>query len=73
LENLIHDVWTLRLGAADLINADLQPKLARFAENTDSRRAQMWLAEIEMLREQFAVNINRKIATDALFLKMASA
>lgn len=73
LENLIHDVWSLKLGAADLINADLQTKLARLAENTDSRRAQTWLEEIETLREQFAVNINRKIATDALFLKMANA
>ncbi|HEX8266756.1 MAG TPA: DNA polymerase III subunit delta' C-terminal domain-containing protein [Pyrinomonadaceae bacterium] len=73
LEHLIHDVWTLKLGAPDLINADLEPKLVRFAENTDSRRAQIWLAEIETLREQFAVNINRKIATDALFLKMADA
>lgn len=75
LENLIHDVWALRLdGAAqNLINTDLQAKLARFAENTDSRRAQTWLTDIETLREQFAVNINRKIATDALFLKMANA
>lgn len=73
LLNLIHDVWAHKLGATDLINADLQTKLARFAEATDSRRAQMWLTEIETLREQFAVNINRKIATDALFLKMANA
>lgn len=72
LENLIHDIWTLRLGAENLINADLQTKLAKFAETTDSRRAQMWLTEIETLREQFIVNINRKIATDALFLKMAN-
>lgn len=73
LENLIHDVWTLRLGAPDLINADLQVKLSKFADATESRRAQNWLEEIEILREQFAVNINRKIATDALFLKMANA
>ena len=72
LENLIHDVWTLRLGAPDLINADLQAKLSKFADGTESRRAQSWLEEIEILREQFAVNVNRKIATDALFLKMAN-
>jgi DNA polymerase III subunit delta' len=74
LENLIHDVWTLRLGAEkDLINADLQSKLAKFAADIDSQRAQTWLAEIETLRQNLVVNINRKIATDALFMKMANA
>lgn len=72
LENLIHDVWALRLGAADIINADLQTKLGRFAAAIDIAQARTWLAEIETLRERFAVNVNRKIATDALFLKMAS-
>ena len=73
LQTLIHDVWTLRLGGSDLINEDLQTKLTKFAETTDSRRAQLWLAEIEILREQFMVNVNRKIATDALFMRMANA
>lgn len=74
LENLIHDVWTLRLGATEqIINADLQTRLAKFAETVESSRAQTWLNEIELLRENLAVNVNRKIATDALFLKMANA
>lgn len=73
LQTLIHDVWTLRLAAGDVVNADLQPKLIKFAETVESRRAQSWLAEIENLRENLAVNVNRKIATDSLFMKMASA
>jgi hypothetical protein len=74
LQTLIHDVWTLRLGAVEnLVNFDLQSKLARFAEATESNRAQTWLQEIENLRETFIVNVNRKIATDALFMKMANA
>jgi DNA polymerase-3 subunit delta' len=74
LQTLIHDVWTLRLGAVEnLVNFDLQSKLVRFAEATESNRAQTWLQEIENLRETFIVNVNRKIATDALFMKMANA
>jgi DNA polymerase-3 subunit delta' len=74
LQNLIHDIWALRLGNENnLVNVDLQTKLVKLAENTESRQAQAWLAEIETLRENFAVNINRKIATDALFMKMVNA
>lgn len=74
LQNLVHDVWALRLGATEqIINPDVQTKLAKFAESVESHRAQAWLGEIEALRESLTVNINRKIATDALFLKMANA
>ena len=75
LQNLIHDVWTIRLGANadDITNSDLTQKLAKFAETIDSARAQKWLAAIETLREQLAVNVNRKIAADALFMQMANA
>jgi DNA polymerase-3 subunit delta' len=71
LQTLIHDVWSLRLGAANVVNSDLQNRLAKFAETVESFRAQTWLAEIETLRESLVVNVNRKIATDSLFMKMA--
>jgi DNA polymerase-3 subunit delta' len=73
LQTLIHDVWALRLGQAEetLVNADLKDPLKRLAENADSRRLASWLTEIEMLRENLTVNLNRKIATDALFMQMA--
>jgi hypothetical protein len=35
-------------------------------------RAARWLSRVEELRTQLAVNVNRKAATDALFLAMAS-
>ncbi len=75
LQTLIHDVWLRHLGAnaENLINQDLQPQIAQFAGKTSSRQAQIWLAEIELLRQNLAVNLNRKIATDALFMKMANA
>jgi hypothetical protein len=37
------------------------------------QNATAWIAAIEDVREQLIVNINRKPATDALFLKMAAS
>ena len=71
LQTLIHDIWTLKLGGTEIINADLEDHLKRFAENADSKKLSNWLTEIELMRERFAVNINKKIATDALFMQMA--
>ncbi len=73
LQNLIHDVWTMRhrADAKLLINFDIAADLQRFANNAEAKKLAAWLAEIEILREQLAVNLNRKIATDALFMQMA--
>ena len=75
LQTLIRDVWALRLGQPEetLVNADLKDALKRLAENADSRRLASWLTEIESLRENLTVNLNRKIATDALFMQMAGS
>lgn len=74
LLTLIRDVWLLALGGdvEKLINIDLAPQLDRMAENAETPRLSGWISEIELLRESLAVNINRKIATDALFLRMAA-
>lgn len=73
LQTLIHDVWTIKNGAdaKNAVNADLIGDLQRMAERADRRRLARWLSEIETLREQFAVNLNRKIAVDWLFMQMA--
>jgi DNA polymerase-3 subunit delta' len=71
LETLIYDLWTLRLGKDEIVNADLKPQLEKLSETAEARRLSAWLAEIETLRENFTVNLNRKIATDALFMQMA--
>ncbi len=73
LETLIRDAWVLSMGAGleQVVNEDLLPELTRAGERVDSARAAMWIAQIEELREQLAVNINRKPATDSLFLSMA--
>jgi DNA polymerase III subunit delta' len=74
LQTLIHDAWTIRNGADAkiLVNVDLTNDLTRFAERAESKRFAAWLAEIETVRENLAVNLNRKIATDALFMQMVN-
>ena len=74
LQTLIHDIWAMRNNADEKIqiNVDLARDLQKLTERADSRRLSAWLSEIETLREQLAVNLNRKIATDALFMQMAN-
>lgn len=74
LETIIRDVWTTRLGrdTSSVVNADLAEKLADLAEMTAGRDLPGWLTAIQTLRENFIVNVNRKVATDALFMKMSA-
>ena len=73
LETLIRDAWMLSLGveSSRLVNEDLSAELVEISKNIDSNRAADWILQIEDLREQLIVNINRKVTTDALFLVMA--
>jgi DNA polymerase-3 subunit delta' len=72
LETLIRDVWSLALQAAPerVVNEDIRPQLEKIAARVEGRRAARWITEIERHRERLDVNINRKVATDALFLAM---
>jgi DNA polymerase III subunit delta' len=74
LESLIHDVWTLKLGDSpeDIANPDLADQLFRLSKGSVTQELAAWMREIEQLRERTEVNINKRIATDALFMKMAS-
>ena len=73
LETLIRDAWMLSLGvdSTQLVNEDLSAELKEISTKLDSSRAADWILQIEDLREQLIVNINRKVTTDALFLAMA--
>jgi DNA polymerase-3 subunit delta' len=73
LETLIRDAWMLSLGveASQIVNEDLTPELQEISRKLDSGRAGDWILQIEDMREQLIVNINRKVTTDALFLVMA--
>lgn len=74
LQVLVHDVWSLTLGktAAELANSDIASDLTRLAGQANAQKLASWLSEIEILRENLNVNLNRKIATDALFMTMAN-
>lgn len=72
LETLIRDALALSLRApeAHLVNIDLRKDLEKISEKVTGERAVKWISQIEELREQLIVNINRKPATDALFMAM---
>lgn len=74
LQTLIHDIWKIKLDADEftIVNRDYKTQIKLLAEKADAKRLAKWLAEIEQMRQLFAVNINKKIATDALFMQMAS-
>lgn len=73
LQMLIHDVWTLRLGKEEIVNVDLKLQLLTLAKDAHLKTLAAWMTEIETLNENLAVNLNKKIATDALFMQMANA
>jgi hypothetical protein len=62
---------SLGVEPSQLVNEDLTPELQEISQKLDSGRAGDWILQIEDMREQLIVNINRKVTTDALFLVMA--
>ncbi len=75
LESLIRDAWSLALGRPKemLVNSDLLKPLQSIAAELTSKKAMSWLSQIEELRGALEVNLNRRIASDALFVSMAMA
>jgi DNA polymerase III subunit delta' len=75
LETLIRDAWALALGrpAETIVNIDLTKDLQRIAGELRSSAAGRWLTEIEELRGELIVNVNRRIASDALVMSMATS
>ncbi|MDX6559010.1 MAG: polymerase subunit delta, partial [Blastocatellia bacterium] len=75
LEILIRDAWALALGrpSGTIVNEDLLAPLQQIASEMKSAQAAAWLKQIEELRGTLEVNINRKIASDALFMAMAAS
>ena len=75
LEILIRDVWALALGrpSETIVNGDLLGPLQQIGAEIRGAQAAAWLSQIEELRGTLEVNINRKIASDALVLAMAGS
>lgn len=73
LQTLIRDVLIISIDEnAEIVNSDIKNVLQKIAENAERQKLAKWLEEIEKMRGNFAVNLNRKIAADALFMKMAN-
>lgn len=74
LASLIHDIWSFNVSGdvSRIVNTDLSDEIESLAAQVDRADLPGWLAEIDLLRENLRVNINRKIATDALFVTMAA-
>src|SRR2546426_11236609 len=75
LESLIRDAWALALGRPKemLVNSDLLKPLQSIAAELTSKKAMSWLSQIEEMRGALEVNLNRRIASDALLVSMAMA
>jgi DNA polymerase III subunit delta' len=75
LQSLLHDVWLVAAsGYTDKIsNSDLVEQLTSLAQSAGQSDLAGWMNEIDIVRENLVVNINRRIAADALFVKMAGA
>lgn len=74
LTSLLHDVWTIGVTAdsSRIVNADLSDKLTELSRLSAVARIPQWLDDIDLMRESYLVNINRKIAADALFVGMTA-
>ncbi|MCS6874554.1 MAG: AAA family ATPase [Pyrinomonadaceae bacterium] len=71
MHDVAHDLWIIKLGISDKIsNTDLESQLRTIAERVNEKTILTWLEEIEELRKAMQVNPNKKIASDALFVKM---
>lgn len=75
LESLIHDVWTIAASGdrSRVANTDVEDELQQLAHEAAPHRLTEWLKLLEEMRLNFTVNINRKVAADALFMSMAGA
>lgn len=75
LQTLIRDILALKHGAdaKQIANADIAPQLIALSENpTTDTTLSKWLLEAEELLTNLSVNINRKVATDKLFVSMSA-
>jgi DNA polymerase-3 subunit delta' len=74
LKALLHDVWLIRMkgGREGIVNSDIIDRLEGVANAATARDLAGSIEAIENLQGNLIVNINRKIATDALFVELAA-
>ena len=73
-ESLVRDMWLIKSGSDPdgIRHLDLRDRLRSIAILVPIAKLADSLTEIGLLRQSFAVNINRKSATEALFMKMSA-
>lgn len=71
-EALLFDIWRMRsTGDPNHIrNTDLVNEISQFSANGQARHIEDWLRGIAEFREGMNVNINKRVALDALFVGM---
>ncbi len=72
LASLIRDGLVLNVGGEKIENADLRNDLRQAAGAVKNAKLSRWIVEIEEAIASLEVNVNKKVTTDALFLKMAA-
>lgn len=75
LEMLVRDTFALAKGAdrTSIANADITDDLLKLSGEVSTLTIERWINDIEELQFNYLVNINKKVATDGLFVKMAGA
>jgi len=69
LQGLIHQLWSICIGQS---NAHGDDEIAKLASSADASKLVSWLDHIEQIRAALLVNVNKKIVTDDLVVKMAA-
>ena len=74
LQTLIRDILAAAKGAetSRIVNADIAGQISELAEDSNAAELSRWLIGIEELLASLNVNINRKVATDKLFVSMSA-
>jgi DNA polymerase III subunit delta' len=74
LLTLIRDVWAVKLGETELglLHADLFHELNEAARHAEAAKLESLIGEIGLIRERLVVNLNKKLAADDLFMKIAA-
>jgi len=74
LQTLIRDILAAAKGAetSRIVNADIAGQVSELAEDSTAAALSRWLIGIEELLASLNVNINRKVATDKLFVSMSA-
>ena len=72
LLGLLRDVWAVSLGGTPALHTDITEQMAAIADQARPERFAAAMNELEMFRQGLAVNLNRKIATDDVFMKFAA-